>query len=357
MKINWFNPRMTGTEAAAVARVLTSGFINDGPVTAEFESKIADLAHRSYAVATTSGTVSLTMALMAAGLKHGEYVVVPDFTFPATANAVMLAGGVPVFADINRETFNLTAASIDKVRSQFRARDVSGRFVLATEVNGRGLGSDVLTYCYNNELILITDSCEALGSRWCGSYGVASCFSFSPNKLVTTGQGGAIATDDADLFKRLRELKYQGFMSRSTGADENPPSLGFNFKFTDIQAAIGLEQLEVFQNRKEACEIRDSWYRSYLAHIVEFPPLTGTHLWTDILTEEATPLATFLHKYGIGTRKFWRPLHRTTPYQCLFGEWPVADQVSVEGLWLPSSYDITHEEVIEVCDAIKAYMG
>ena len=367
MRINWFDPRMTGTEASAVFDVLNSGYINDGPVTAQFEAAIADIAHRHHGVAVPSGTVALAMALMAAGALPDEPVIVPDFTFLATANAVRLAGCRPIFADISRETFNLTAESVDMVR-RYRARRAGGdqsgrnrlaavRFIMPVEVNGRALDHDFYEYCNYNHLTVITDSCEALGSGWCGSHGLMSCFSFSPNKLVTTGQGGMIVTDDFEIYTRLRQLKYQGFIQRSTGADEDPPTLGYNFKFTDLQAAIGLEQLKVFDKRREACQLRDEWYRSELAHVVEFPPLDGVHLWTDILTDEATPLAFFLRKHGYETRKFWLPLHRTTPHNRLFGEFPIADRVSADGLWLPSSYDIIQSQVREVSDAIKTYMG
>ena len=184
-----------------------------------------------------------------------------------------------------------------------------------------------------------------------------SCFSFSPNKLVTTGQGGMIVTDDFEIYTRLRQLKYQGFIQRSTGADEDPPTLGYNFKFTDLQAAIGLEQLKIFDKRREACQLRDEWYRSELAHVVEFRRSMACISQLIFSPTRRRRWHFFLRKHGYETRKFWLPLHRTTPHNRLFGEFPIADRVSADGLWLPSSYDITQSQVREVSDAIKTYMG
>lgn len=352
--IEWFTPRMTGAELSGIETVLNSGFINDGPVTREFERQIAALVNRNYAVAVPSGTVAIALALMACGADCRDDVIVPDFTFIATANAVRLVGANVVLCDVDQETFCLTSETVDAVLT------AKTRFVLAVEVNGRSPNyDDLIDYCRIKGLILITDSCEALGSSYCGKplgkFGKASCISFSPNKLVTTGQGGMVVTDDEDVYKRLLELKQQGMERRGHGGAEKYPSLGFNFKFTDIQAAVGLAQLKALDARKWRCIERDLWYRQALDGLdIEFPPNehNSVHLWTDIVVDNQHTLTTHLARNNIGCRQFWYPLHRQAPY-AFAKHFPVSMEVSAKGIWLPSSYDITEAQVEQVADCIK----
>ena len=351
--IEWFNPRMTGKELYRLQEVLSSNFINDGPLTKEFEAAIAKLTDRNFAIAVPSGTVALTLALMAHEVASAD-VVVPDFTFIATANAVRLAGGNVVFADVDRKTLCITAATVEAVRTR------RTRFVISVEVNGRSPNyAELNAYCRTNGLVLITDSCEALGAdldgKPLGKFGKASCFSFSPNKLVTTGQGGMVVTDDPDVNTRIRQLKNQGIFERGTGGNDLHSTLGFNFKFTDLQAAVGLAQLEALPERVARCQQRDQWYRAALDGLdIEFPGTeqNKTHLWFDILVPHHYALAMHLRSHGIGIREFWFPIHKQKPY--LFNKlFPVSTEVSNRGLWLPSSYDITEDQVGQVAACIR----
>ena len=363
MSIPWFEPRMIGPEAAAVADVIHSGFINDGAHTADLERQIARRANRKFGVAVPSGTVAIALALLACGLQPGDDVIVPDLTFIATANAVKLAGGNVVLADVSGTHFGLTPETIEAVRTERTC------FVMPVEVNGRAVVDDAfLTYCEYRGLTVVTDSCEALGSGWCGSFGAASCFSLSPNKLVTTGQGGVVVTNDYDILKRLRQLKFQGLDSRGMGGNDVHPTLGFNFKFTDLQAAVGLVQMQALDRRRFRALERDRWYREALAGVnsIEFPEQRGdVCLWADILTDDQPALATYLRDRGIGVREFWRPLHtqpahvRATCNRALGQDYafPGATRLSARGLWLPSSYDITRNQIEQVADAIKAFLG
>ncbi len=342
--IEWFKPAMTGDEAEAIEVVLQSGYLNDGPVTIRFENEIAALCGRKFAVACCNGTSAITLALMACSIS-GD-VIVPAFTFIATANAARLAGCNVVLADIEPDTFCLSAKTVDAVRT------AKSRAVVAVEVNGRyPEWAELNAYCKDTGLTLITDSCEALGTG--GKVGAASAFSFSPQKLITTGQGGMVVTDDGKICKRLQELKRQGMAHGGTGGADRHLTLGYNFKFTDIQAAIGIEQLKALPERLVQCRQRDRLYYEALAGIdgIELPQ-DGPLLWTDILADHQFAIHTALERAKIGSRCFWYPLNTQPPY--LFDKkFPVAQEISSRGIWLPSACNITPDEIGQVADCIK----
>lgn len=359
-RIDWFRPELTGLEEQRVIAVLRSGFINDGPVTREFENRVAELIDVKHCVAVTSGTAAISLALMATGIGSDDEVIVPDLTFIATANAVRMTGASVRFVDIEPLRFGIDA---EKLKSAIGPRT---RAVVSVDVNGRGADYRVIEpLCRSHGLRLITDSAEALGSRFAGrplgSFGDAGCFSFSPNKLVTTGQGGMIATNDDVLHERLLELKDQGRRRRGTGGDDLHPVLGFNFKFTDVQAAIGLAQLDHLVSRSQHARERDAWYRHEMADIagITFPGGEGEEpgeirAWTDILAVDRDHLRRALEVSGIGCRAFWFPLHSQNPYRSSGEEFEVSSRVSAQGLWLPSTFDIARDTVAEVCATIRS---
>src|SRR3954447_11021348 len=247
-KIEWFGPHLTGREIERLRDVLDRQYVNDGPLAREFERRIAALVGTRHAVAVTSGTAAITLALMAAGIGPGDEVLVPDLTFAATANAVRLAGADVKLGDIEAIRFGVDP---DGVEAAIGPRT---RALVTVDVNGRGADYGRLEpICCARGLALICDAAEGLGSRHAGrkigSFGLASCFSFSANKTITAGQGGMITTDNDALHDRLRELKDQGRRHGGTGGDDLHPVIGFNFKFTDLQDAVALPQLEEKKKR------------------------------------------------------------------------------------------------------------
>jgi perosamine synthetase len=358
-RIDWFRPEMTGSEEQQVIKVLRSGFVNDGPVTREFEKRIAELVEVKHCVAVTSGTAAISLALMAAGIGRDDEVLVPDLTFIATANAVRMTGATVRLVDIEPLRFGIDA---EKLRSTIGPRT---RAVVSVDINGRGADYRVIEpFCRDHGLRLITDSAEGLGSRFngrpLGSFGDAGCFSFSPNKLVTTGQGGMVATNDDVLHEHLLELKDQGRRCRGTGGDDLHPVLGFNFKFTDIQAAVGLAQLDQLEERKKRAELRDVWYRHEMSALpgITFPGGEKEEdgeirAWTDILARDRDLLRRALEASRIGCRAFWFPLHSQNPYKVTDGDFEVSSRVSAQGLWLPSTFDISCDTVMKICQRIK----
>ena len=228
--------------------VLAREYVNDGPLAREFERKLAAFVGARHAVAVTSGTAAIALSLMAAGIGPGDEVLVPDLTFIATANAVRLAGADVKLVDVEPMRFGIDP---DAVEAAIGPRT---RAVVTVDVNGRGADYTRLEpLCRKHDLVLICDAAEALGSKFAGrmlgSFGLAGCFSFSANKTITAGQGGMIVTDSDALHEPLRELKDQGRRKGGTGGDDDHPVLGYNFKFTDLQAAVALAQFDEIEQR------------------------------------------------------------------------------------------------------------
>jgi perosamine synthetase len=360
--IPWFQPEMTGAEIELLAEVLDRNFLNDGPLTGEFERQVAARVAIPYAVAVTSGTAAITLALMAKGIGPGDEVIVPDLTFVATANAASLTGATVVLADVERDRFALSQESVE---AHITART---RAVVPVDVNGRGADYRWLEpFCRRHDFALVCDAAEAFGSKFdgrpLGSFGDAACFSFSPNKTITTGQGGMIVTRHESIYHRLLELKDQGRRQRGTGGDDLHPVIGFNFKFTDLQAAVGLAQLGAFEERLAHAKRRDQWYKDALQGLpgVVVPDVSSevgeVRQWTDVLIERREDVRCEFDRRKIGTRAFWFPIHRQGPYRTSDGPFPNADHLSDHGLWLPSHFHVSEEEVGLVADVIRAAVG
>ena len=282
----WFFPSFDQREKQSLSRLVDSNFLNEGKLTRKFEKLISNFLNIKYAVAVTSGTSALTLSLLANGIGKGDEVIIPNFTFIASANAVMLSGAKPVFVDINSENFTI---DVDKVKL---ALNEKVKAIISVDVNGRGCDYDRLEkICKKNNLKLICDSAEALGSKfkkkYLGTYGHCGCFSFSAAKTISTGQGGMIVTNNQKIFSRLLELKDQGRPKRGTGGNDFHPSLGFNFKYTDIQACVGIEQFKRLKNRIKKFNLRDNFYNEYLKNIdeVKIPSKRDEEVlqWYDIL--------------------------------------------------------------------------
>lgn len=357
--IAWFRPQLDEREQARVAAVIASNYINDGEVTREFEKRLAERLGTSYAVAVTSGTVAISLSLIGLGVGPGDEVIVPDLTFIATANAARMAGAAVRLVDVEPNRFALDA---EKVRAAITPRT---KAIVPVDVNGRAADYDALeAICREHGLLLVCDAAEGLGSmyrgRALGTIGDAACFSFSANKTVTSGQGGMIATNSQTLYYRLRELKDQGRRFGGTGGDDLHPVLGFNFKYTNIQAAIGLAQLERMEERIAHFQRRDEWYRQFLTGCpgIRFPHRPnwdGEVLqWTDVLCDNRAVVQKALQQSHIDSRAFWFPLHRQEPYQAPDDEFPVAIDISARGLWLPSSFDLTKEQARRVADVVQS---
>lgn len=311
-----------------------------------------------HAVAVTSGTTALYLALKAAGVGPGDEVIVPDVTFVATPNAVRAAGAAPILVDIQPETLTLDP---EAVRQALSPRT---KAIIPVHVTGRG-GTirEILALAEKRGLVVIEDAAEALGGkcggRSLGTLGRFGCFSFSPNKTLSTGQGGIVVTDDDEAAKRLRAIKDQGRTGPGTGGDDHHPHWGFNLKFTNLQAAVGLVQLHRLEGRLARQRRIHSLYREGLAslksvRVFPFDLENGeTPQWTDIEADGRDQLDAFLRGKGIHCRKFWFPIHRQPPYAAEDARFPAATRLLPRCLWLPSAFQMTDDDAVRVVKAVS----
>lgn len=359
-KIPWWQPEVGPKEGGLLLEVLASNYLNEGDITDRFEKEIAARLDVPYAVAVTSGTAALFLSLMALGIGPGDEVIVPDVTFIATANAVTMTGARAVLVDVCPETLTMDPASLEK------AITAKTKAVIPVHVSGRG-GTifDTLEIAGEKGIHVVEDAAEALLSRCKGRYlgtlGMTGCFSFSPNKTITTGQGGIIVTRDIAIHNRLRELKDQGRPVRGTGGDDIHASIGFNFKLTNLQAAVGLGQLTYLDARLERqrriYEIyRDELLRVEGLRIFPFDTANGeTPQWTDAVAENRDKLDAFLNERGAHCRRFWFPIHTQQPYKESGDRFPNSTLMVPKAIWLPSAFQLNDDDVRYVCDLVRNF--
>jgi perosamine synthetase len=360
MKFPFWSPQVGTSEYGLVHSVLRSNYLNEGELTAKFEAKIASLLGCRHVVAVTSGTAAIYLSLKALGIGAGDEVIVPDITFVATANAVTMAGATPVLADVDPKTLTLDPES---VRQAITPRTSA---IIPVHISGRAARlTAIAKVAERHGLHVVEDAAEALMSRatsgrCLGTIAKLGCFSLSPNKTITTGQGGLIATNDGQLAARLRELKDQGRAARGTGGADDHPVVGFNFKFTNLQAAVGLGQLELLPRRIERMR---AIYRRYQANLAG---LKGVDLygfrdaevpqWIDVHCDRRDELVRYLAQFGAQCRPFWHPLHTQEPYHKSDGRFPVSSQMGPQSVWLPSSFTMSDSDVDEVCRLVRGFL-
>jgi perosamine synthetase len=361
-RIPWWEPRVGEAESQGVADVLASNFLNDGPVTTEFENIIAERLGCKHVIAVTSATTALYLSLVALHIGPGDEVIVPDATFIATANAVVMAGATPVLVDIDPATFTMNPqAFAAAITPQTKA-------VIPVHISGRAADlKTIMALAEKHGITVIEDAAEAFMSksdgRYLGTIGKMGCFSFSPMKIITTGQGGVVVTDDDDLNARLRQLKDQGRPVRGTGGDDPHPVVGFNFKLTNLQAAVGVAQLKDLDARLERMRRTCRLYQEGLAGLngITLPPFDldagELPLWIDAIVEDRDALDDFLRARNVDCRRFWHPIHTQPCHRADDDRFPNANKVLGKALWLPSALSLSDEDVATVCGYIREFLA
>jgi len=353
-------PKVEKEDYEFIKKALDANFVNEGPLTAQFENKIAKLVGAKYASATTSGTAAIFLALKALDVGYGDEVIVPDLTFIATANAVDLCGAKPVLVDVNPADLTI---SIDAIK---KAINVKTKAIVPVHVTGRGADMEaIMSIAKKHNLFVIEDAAEALtskqGNKFLGAIGDLGCFSFSANKTISTGQGGMIITNNDKIFSKLRPLKDQGRPMRGTGGgDDIHNSIGYNFRMTDLQAGMGLGQLTHLKKRAERMKRNYELYKENLKNVSEISifPSRQEELpqWTDILTEKRDELEKYLKDQNMDSRKYWRPIHQQPPYRLPDDNFPNSTRLSPKALWLPSAFTLTDENTLTICKKIKEFL-
>lgn len=324
------------------------GWLTEFKRTAEFESRIAEYTGSKHCIVVNNGTISLTLMAIAAGLKAGDEVIIPNFTMIATPNSVKMFGAVPVFVDVEEDTLCL---DIECVKQAITSKT---KAIFLVTANGRypKVGIEAFVkLCQDRSLIFLEDSAQSLGSKYPdgrhqGTVGIAGSFSFSAPKIISTGQGGAIITNDDEMNYKLRRLKDFG---RSGGGNDVHDSIGYNFKFTEMQAVIGNEQMKKLEPRVERKKEILRLYQENLKDVKEVKffkqDLVHTTPWfIDAFVEMKEQLQQYLKEKQIGTRIMYPPINKQVAYQ-IPGEHPVSNKVGTHGLWLPSATQLTDEQI------------
>jgi len=335
------------------------GWLTEFKQTQKFEQMICNYTGAKYCFAVNNGTISLTLAAMAVGVKTGDEVIVPNYTMIATPNSVKMFGAVPVFVDVEKETLCLDIGKVEEALTD------KTKAIMLVAANGRYPKTNIeefvnLAKKYN--LKLIEDSAQALGSfypngKHIGTMGDVGSFSFSAPKVISTGQGGAIITDNDDIAYKLKRLKDFG---RSGGGNDVHDMIGFNFKFTDMQGVVGIEQMKKLQWRVVRKQEMLKKYKENLKNVkqVKFfdQDLTITTPWfIDVLVEKREELQKYLKENNIGTRLMYSPINKQKAYN-IEGEHLVSNMVGEKGLWLPSAAQLTNDEIDYVCKKIKLFL-
>jgi perosamine synthetase len=359
-------PRLGGNEKKYLLECIDTKWISsEGPFVGELEKRLALQVGRNYGIAVANGSVALEVAVAALGVGKGDEVILPTFTIISCASAIVRAGATPVVVDSDPITWNMDVQQIEaKITSRTRA-------IMTVHIYGLPVDmAPLLDLAAGYKLKVIEDAAEMLGQTYqgrpCGSFGHLSTFSFYPNKLVTTGEGGMIVTDNEDLAERCRSLRNLCFQPRRRFVHEE---LGWNFRMSNVQAAVGLAQLERLE---EAVSVKRRMGERYTALLSGLPqiqlPLAKTDYATNIywvyglllkdnVPFDAAEVQRRLAEYRIGTRPFFWPMHEQPVFRKmgLFDgvSCPHAERLARRGFYLPSGLALTESQMDTVSQALK----
>lgn len=349
-------PWIDEDELIEVTEVVRSTWLTEAEKTVQFEQKFAILTQTRHAIAVNNATGGLFVCLKAFNIGLGDEVIVPSLTFVATINAVIMAGATPVLADVDVDSFNLSIEQVKKVITS------KTKAIMPVHLYGQSCDLDKYRQLADEYgLYLIEDAAQAVGTVYkgkpVGGIGDIACFSFFGNKTMTTGQGGMLVTNNDEVAKRCYVLKNHGRTARGTFEHE---FIGFNFCFSELQAAIGLAQLCKLDRiiaRKKAIQER---YKKKLADLSELRfPIAEAHgepmpWFSNIIIENPVKLAADLQTKEIQTRRFFPPIHKQPCYRGRFtGLYPNAEHIYASSLSLPSGVMLTDEQIDFVAQAIR----
>jgi len=351
----WFGPE----EKKAINEYMEDpGWMTEFKKTEEFERMISEYTGAKHCIVVNNGSVTLTIGALACGLEAGDEVIIPNYTQIVTPNSVLLFGAKPIFVDVEKETLCL---DIEKVKSAITSKT---KAIMLVTANGRYPKARINTFenlARENNLFLFEDSAQSLGSffpdgRHIGTAGIWGSFSFSSQKVVTTGQGGAIITNDDGVADRIRRIKDFG---RAKGGIDVHDSIGYNFKFTELQAIIGIEQMKKLPWRVERKKEMLKRYKSNLKTLKQISffsqDLENTTPWfIDMLVDDRDDLVEYLKSKNIATRLMYPPINKQACYQ-VSGEHEVSNFVGRNGLWLPSQAQLADMDIDYICDCIKEF--
>lgn len=363
------SPDISEVEIQAVADVLRTGRLSRGPQLHDFEQAVATRANRRHAIGVNSGTSGLHLCVRALDIGEGDEVITTPFSFIATTNCILFERAKPVFVDIDPASYNMDPASIEA------AITPRTKAILPVEVFGNTAHFDTYEQIAKKHgLAMIEDCCEALGSmldgRPAGSFGDCSVFGFYPNKQITTGEGGVIVTDREDILHACRNMRSQG---KDDSSATQYPMLGYNYRMSEVNAVIGLHQMqrldEIVAKRQQVA----NWYYIALADIEEIQLPPQTHLKTTswfvyvirlqdrFSPEDRDRILEALRVRGIGCEQYFFPIH-VQPHVARIagtqrGDMPESEKLSDRSIALPFFANMQPEQVKHVAESLKTIMA
>jgi perosamine synthetase len=353
IRLAW--PDLGAEELAAVAEVLESGQLTMGPKVDEFEAELAAACEVEHAVVVSSGTAALHLSVLALGIGPGDEVIVPAYTFPATANVVALAGAKPVLVDVDPETMNTTAEAVAAAVTE------RTRAVLVVHLFGRPAPWEELEAAVPERVALLEDAAGALGARRqgraCGGLGRLGCLSFHPRKVVTTGEGGAVTTDDAEIADAIRRFRHHGIEPRGDFEIRSP---GLNYRIPDILCVIGTTQMRRLGQLLDERERLAAAYAERLGEAVGLPSADpgDRHGWQAyvVRVDRRDEALAALRDAGIQAQIGTYALHRLAAYADQ-GPFPGADAAYERALALPFHNRLSDEELDRVAEVLLTHAG
>lgn len=353
-------PWIDDSEMEAVKRVINSTYLTENEITAEFEAGLQQITGAKHVIATSNGTTALYCGLKALNIGHGDEVIVPNLTFVASSNAVIMAGATPIFCEVKAETLCI---------------DPEAATILITEktkaimpVHLYGQSADITAvqeFATTYNLKVIEDAAQAIGVKFQGKHvgfqGEVGAISFYGNKTITCGEGGVILTQNDDIATACRRLKNHGRDRRGTFVHEH---IGFNFSITELQSAIGVAQLVKLPAIIDKKQMIHDIYARELADIPEFQILlidercTPVYWFTSFYAENRAELETYLASEGIQTRRFFCPLHQQPCYRDIVDRdktYSISENAYEKGISLPSAYSLTEREQAFTIDKIRQF--
>ena len=351
-------PLLLGNEKKYLEECIDTGWISsEGPFVKKFETEFAKTVNRKYGISVCNGSVALEVAVAALGIGPGDEVIIPTFTIISCASAIVRAGAVPVLVDVEKDTWNMNVKQIEaKITKRTKALMVVHIYGLPVNMN------PILKLAEKYNLFIIEDAAEVIGqtyySRPCGSFGDISIFSFYPNKHITTGEGGMVVTDNAKVAEKCKSLRNLCFQRKQRFLHEE---LGWNFRLSNIQAAIGMAQLE--QLNKSIIRKREIGIR-YLNNLNDLSNVQLPQLKTDyaenifwvfgivVLNKvypDAISVMEILKTKNIGTRPFFWPMHEQPVFHKMglfqSDSHPIAENIARNGFYIPSGLAVSNEQI------------
>jgi perosamine synthetase len=358
-------PLLNGNEKKYLQECIDTGWISsEGPFIKKFEEEFSRINHRKHGVAVCNGTAALEIAVEALGIGKGDEVIMPAFTIISCASAIIKSGAKPVLVDSDLQTWNMDVDQIEKKITK------KTKAIMVVHIYGLPVDMDpVLKLAKKHKLKIIEDAAEAHGQTYkgkiCGSFGDVSVFSFYPNKLITTGEGGMVLTDNQKLADRCRSLRNLCFIPSKRFVHEE---LGWNMRITNLQAALGLAQLERWDDHITRKRKMGSLYTELLKDVkgiilpLEKTAYADNIYWVFGVVSQnkklsAEKIMKLLAEKNIGTRPFFYPMHLQPAFKKMGffknQKYPNAELLYKQGFYLPSGLTLTEEQIKEVANALK----